>query len=161
MTDKSTFDPVAFEAMVIDEANETASTPVPEGTYMGLIDSTKIKAITPSKGQNAGQSVPILEVTYVLADDDGKLKRLLNREKVTVRQDLWLDVNDQGGLSFGPNQNVQLGRLRDACGMNKPGKAFGFKMLEGQGPLEIAVTVGVNEERGTSYNNVRSVQRPA
>ena len=55
MTDKSTFDPVAFEAMVIDEANETASTPVPEDKYMGLIDSTKIKAITPRKGQNAGQ----------------------------------------------------------------------------------------------------------
>ena len=153
----STFDPVAFESMVIDEANETTVTPVPEGVYEGLIDSVRVKGIELQRGERAGQTVPILEVTWMLTDEDGKLKKLLNREKVTVRQDLWLDVNDQGGLSFGPNQNVKLGQLRELCGLNKPGKPFSFKMLEGQGPFAVHVQVTVNEEQGKTYDKVTNV----
>lgn len=143
----STFDPVIFEQMILEEANETEFTPVPAGDYQGFVQSAKVRAMEIKKGRRAGQTVPILTVTYALEDNDGKLKELLGRDIPTVRQDIWLDVNDTGGLSFGPNMNVQLGKLRDAVGMNKKGKPFSFTMLEGAGPLLIHV---VNEE----YNDV-------
>lgn len=154
----STFDPAAFEGLIIDEANETKTTPVPEGDYRGIIESVKVDAIDIQRGERAGQKVPILKVTYELEDDTGKLKELLNREKVTVRQDIWIDLNENGGIAFGPNLNVGLGRLREAVGLNKPGKAFSFKMLEGAGPVIVHVT---QETRDADvFNRVPRVSKP-
>lgn len=156
----STFDASAFENMTTDQANETTMTPVPEGEYLGLIDRIRIKSIKIRNGERAGQEVPILEVIYKIMDDTGELGKQLNRENVTVRQDVWLDVNDQGGLAFGPNQNVALGRLREAVGLNAPGKPFAFKQLEGQGPLKIMVTNRSDEETGNVFDGVSRVMRP-
>lgn len=157
----STFDPAAFEQMTIDQANETKSTPVPEGDYTALISKVRVKTVDIKNGARAGQTVPILEVNYQIQDDTGKLAEELNRDEVHVRQDIWLDVNENGALAFGPNQNLGLGRLRDAVGFNKPGKAFSFPMLEGQGPVVIHVTVDTNAETGDSFNRVPRVSRPA
>ena len=155
----STFDVNAFENMIIEEASETKTTPVPEGAFPAIIDGQRIKTIKIKSGPREGQEVPILEVTYDLTDEDGKLKEVLNRDKVTVRQDIWLDVNDQGALAFGPNQNVALGRLRDACDMNAPGRPFSFSMLEGQGPVMVHVTQFANPETGDVYNRVPKVEK--
>jgi len=153
----STFDPAAFESMTIDQANETKTTPVPEGDYRGIVESVKIDTVAISKGERAGKTVPVLKIIYELEDDTGKLKELLNRDKVTVRQDIWLDVTDSGALAFGPNLNVGLGRLRDACGLNNPGKAFSFKMLEGAGPVIVHVT---QEARDADiYNRVPRISK--
>ena len=155
----STFDPATFENMVIEDANETTSTPVPEGEYIAIVDSARINTIKIKNGPNAGQERPILRVGLEIQDDEGKLKSLLNREKIVVRYDVWLDVTEAGTLAFGPNQNVGLGRLREACGLNRPGKPFNFKMLEGQGPLAITVTNTEDTERGTVYDNVTRVSK--
>lgn len=155
----STFDAAAFEQMTIEQANETKSTPVPEGDFEANIDSVRIKSIAISKGDRAGQEVPILEITWHIRDDDGKLKKELNRDKVTVRQDLWLDVTESGALAFGPNNNVALGRVRQAVGLNKPGKPFTFKMLEGQGPAMIHVSQEHRDD--LTYNRVTRVQEVA
>lgn len=153
----STFDVQAFENQIIEEANETKTTPVPEGVYTGLVDSQRIKTISPSKGPNEGKELPVLEVTWVIDDEDGKLAEELNRDKVTVRQDIWLDVSDSGGLAFGPNQNVGLGRLREALGLNKPGKAFSFGMLEGQGPAQVHVGQREQADTGDIFNTVPKI----
>lgn len=155
----STFDVNAFENTVIEESNETKTTPVPEGTFPGLVDSQRIKTIKVKNGPREGQELPILEVTYELTDDDGKLKEVLNRDKVTVRQDIWLDINDSGGLAFGPNQNVALGRLREATGLNAPGRPFSFGMLEGQGPVMIHVTQFANSDTGDIFNRIPKVEK--
>lgn len=154
----STFDAAAFENMVIEEANETKMTPVPEGQYKSLIEKAEIRTIEIKNGDRAGQTVPILNVVHDIQDDDGELKKILNRDKVTVRQDIWLDVDDNGSLSFGPNLNVGLGRLREATGLNKPGKKFSFGMLEGQGPLRIYVTEQTREDTGDVFNRVPKVE---
>jgi len=155
----STFDPEAFESIVIDQANEVKMTPVPEGDYTAMIDKVRIKSVTVKKGAREGQEIPILEVLHHIQDEDGKLKKLLNLDKVVVRQDIWLDV-ENGALAFGPNQNVGLGRIREATGLNKPGKAFTFKMLEGQGPIELTVGLRENSETGDFFNVVKGVRKP-
>lgn len=154
----STFDPVAFENMTIDQSNETKTTPLPEGDYRGLVSGVKIKTVKLSKGERAGQEQPVLEVVYDLEDPTGgKILEELNRDKIQVRQDIWLDV-DNGTLAFGPNLNVQLGRLRDAVGQNKAGKPWAFKMLEGAGPVMVHVTHRtVNED---VYSQVSKISKP-
>lgn len=153
----SNFDPAVFESIIIEDANETKSTPIPEGEYNAIADSVRIRSVDITKGERAGTTVPILEVMWQIMDDTGKLAELLNRDKIVVRQDIWLDVQD-GALSFGPNLNVGLGRLREAVGLNKPGKPFSFKMIEGQGPVRISVTQKV-QDSGDVYNNVSKVMK--
>lgn len=151
---ETTFDPAAFEEMVIDKENETKSTPVPEGVYEALIDTVRVKSVTLTKGDRAGEVVPILEVNYLILDEEGELAKELNRERITVRQDIWLDVQGSGAkarLSFGPNQNLALGRLREATGLNKPGITFG--QMEGAGPISITVVLDPREN-GDVYNRV-------
>lgn len=154
----TTFDPAVFENLVVEGANETKSTPVPEGDYAAIIDAVRVKSIDISKGDRAGQTVPILEVTWHILDEDGKLGELLNRDKVTVRQDIWLDIVN-GGLAFGPNLNLALGRLREALDLNKPNKPFTFKMLEGQGPATITVGQRTQESSGDVFNQVNRVSK--
>lgn len=155
----STFDAALFENMVIEGANETHSTPVPEGDYTAIIDKVQISSIEIKNGDRAGQTVPILNVTYHIMDDDGALAAQLNRDKITVRQMIWLDVTDKGTLAFGPNQNLGLGRVREAAGLNNPNKPFAFKQLEGQGPVRIAVTHRTDDERGLTYDQVSRVSK--
>ena len=131
-----TFDAAVFEQMVIDQANETKTTPVPVGDYEAMIDKVRVKSVKLSKGDRAGTEVPILEVTFHI--DDDKVAEQLNRDKVLSRMDIWLDV-EGGALAVGPNKNVRLGRLREAVGMNKPGKSFSFMQLEGAGPVKVQV----------------------
>lgn len=155
----STFDPEAFNQMVIEESNETKMTPVPAGDYKGFISEAKVSSISIRNGARAGTEVPVLNVTWQLEDEDGKLAEELNRDVVRVRQDVWLDLNDTGGLAFGPNQNVALGRLREACGLNVPGKPFSFQMLEGQGPCIVHVVTEPRQDTGDMINRVPRVSK--
>jgi hypothetical protein len=43
-----------------------------------------------------------------------------------------LDINDAGNLDMSKGRNVQLGRLREALGLNTPGQAFSFQMIPGR-----------------------------
>lgn len=151
----SAFDLSTMENMVVEAANETKTTPVPEGWYNSLIDSIRLKSVKTDNGDR-----PVLEVTHNLYEAPEELKQQLNRDKVTVRQDVWLDVTDAGTLAFGPNQNVGLGRLREACGENDPKKKFTFRLLEGKGPLKIHVTQKTNAQ-GDSFNNVDKIEKVA
>ncbi len=135
------FNPEEFQNILIEGANETNRTPVPEGEYESLIEGVRVKSVLIRKGEHAGESRAVLEVMYALEDEE--LKKKLNIDKPMIRQDIWLDTtkNAEGGtsLAFGPNTNIGLGRLRDATGLNKPNKPFGFQMLEGQ-PCKVVVT---------------------
>jgi len=152
----STFDPAAFENQIIDQGNETVMTPVPEGEYRGFIKSVRVKAVT----TQARGDVPVLEVIYQIDDETGELAKEMNRDEVTVRQDVWLDVTENGALAFGPNQNVGLGKLREAVSMNDPSRSFTFKQLEGAGPVLVTVTQNPSKnDASIIYNNVPRVIR--
>ncbi len=152
------FDPAVFENAVFEGANETKTTPVPIGDHLAIVDTVKVDKMQINKGERAGQSVPILRVAYKLLDENGALKALLGRDTIIVRQDVWLDV-ENGALSFKPNMNVGLGRLREAVNMNDPRKPFAFKMLEGAGPINVTVEHDV-QASGDVYSRVRRVAKP-
>ena len=126
----SSFDPNVFLNQELSGSSETKYTPIPEGEYKGYIDDLTMDSY---------EDTPILVVTYALLDDDGKLKTLLGLEKPTLQDRLFLDINPDGSIAFGPNKNVRLGRVREAVGQNDPKKKWQFNMLRGAGPVLLKV----------------------
>lgn len=139
----STFDVNTFMGTQVQGANETKYTPVPErDDYLGVI--TKLA------GDTINQQ-PVLRVTYML--DDQQAREITGMQEPTVEQTVWLDL-ENGALSFAPNKNVALGRLREAVGQNDPAKPWSPKDLHGQ-VVRLSVKHRVNEENGDRFAQVK------
>ncbi|TFH40501.1 MAG: hypothetical protein E4H01_16450 [Lysobacterales bacterium] len=125
----STFDPASFLDQTTTEGNSTVSVPVPEGDYTAVIDGD------PEVRQWQGKKDPsksglALDIQWSI--DSPGVRELLGRDLVRVKQGIMLDLNESGGLDTGRGRNVPLGRLREAVGLNTPGKPFNFRMLTGK-----------------------------
>jgi len=125
----TSFDPDIFLNTEIEGALETKFTPVPAGEHSAFINEITMREVNES---------PVLRVTWKIPDD--ALAEELGVEDVQVQDDLFLDVEEDGRLQFGPNRNIKLGRLRDALGQNKPGETWGFNQLRGAGPVKLIVS---------------------
>lgn len=120
------FDAEAFlNSASVDAPLSTVTIPIDEGNYKAMIKEIKINEPQMiNKGPRAGQmGSPVLDVTWALLDD--ALKAKLERDEVLVHQTVWLDIDQTGNLDTGKGKNVDLGRLREALGVNdRPGNAF-------------------------------------
>ena len=150
----SVFDPKILEETVIEGANATKFDPVPINAYEAWVRDVEVRSVTTKNGEQA-----MLTVTWGIPDD--KLRELLNREIVTSRQDVWLDLNADGSIAVGPNQNVRLGRLRAALKMNDIKGPFSFGMLRDAGPAIVTVSHRTNEETGDVYDEIKRVDAVA
>lgn len=147
----SSFDPAKFMDQEVDSAGDTHYTPVPEDEYTAFIDEIGFREVN---------DTPVCDVTYLITDEG--LKELMEMERVTVRQTLFLDVDDKGNLVFGKNKNIKLNRIREALGQNIDGQPWKFGMLRGAGPLMI--TIEQNPDKNdpeTRYSNVVKVRAAA
>lgn len=143
----STFDPQAFLDTQIAEANDTRIIPCPVGEWPATIDSVDAKS---GVSQKSGEAWTKLNVKWVIQECDAN--RLADREKIVSIQGVMLDVTESGGLDMGKGKNVQLGRLREALGLNKPGAPFSFRMLIGR---SAKVRVDQREYEGNIYDEVK------
>lgn len=143
------FDTDALLEATVTEANETSFTPIPEGEYTGIIEDVKVR--------NPKEGVTFLDIVWNL--DEPELAQRMNRDKVTVRQSVFLDVAD-GKIASGPNQNVDLGRIREAVGQNQPGKPWSPAMLRGAGPAKVMVSQRPDKDDPSRiYSDVKKVAR--
>lgn len=141
------FDPEQFSAMPIEGTNDTVFTPVDEGEYAAIVKDKTFR--TTDKGQ------VILDVVWEL-DDQGQ-KEKTGRDQLTVRQSIFLDRTESGGLDMGKGKNISLGRLREATGLNVPGQAFRFDDLVGK-PAMVKVTQRPDkDDPDVVYNDVKKV----
>lgn len=124
----SGFDPKQFLDANYSESNDTKLIPVPVGEYTAVVEKVDTRAWQGRK--DPSKSGIALDVVWAI--DDPAVKEATGREKVTVTQGIMLDLTPAGGLDFSRGKNVQLGRLREALGLNQPGQPFGFRMLEGK-----------------------------
>lgn len=147
----SSFDPDAFMQTQFSEASETKFITVPEGEYNAVID--KVEA-NPWQSQAKGTSGLRLDVTWKL--DDAVAAEATGMANPTVRQGIMLDLTDSGGLAFGPGKNINLGRLREAVGQNKPGQSWAPTMLIGQ-PARVTVKHRMVDEN--VYAEVKGVSK--
>ncbi len=122
----SNFDPQAFLDSSVTEANDTKIIPVPQGEYVGVIDKVTPRPWTSKDGTSSGIAIDIL---WLVEDQD--VKTFLDRDIVTCKQGIMLDMLPSGALDMGKGKNIGLGRLRDAVGLNTPGQPFSFQQLPG------------------------------
>lgn len=148
------FDVQSFLDASTTEANSTVSTPVPEGEFTAIVD--KVDARTWTSKKDPSKSGVTLDITWLI--DDQSVKEALGRDKVSVRQGIMLDLNEAGsGLDMGKGKNVQLGKLRQATGLNNPGQAFAFSMLTGR-MAKVVVKQRVDEDDPEKiYSEVKAV----
>jgi len=148
MTD-SAFDADTFLNTSIEAEMDTRAPTIPAAEYKALIDNIKARKAKDSR---------MLDIFYELIECD-QLKADLGREKVVVRQTVFLDFNDQGALELGKGtgKNAQLGRVREAVGQNT-GAPWAPSMLKGAGPVMIAVSLRPDDnDPDIQYNDVKRV----
>lgn len=144
----SAFDPNVFLNQEVMGANEVKYTPVPIGEYQAYIDDLTTDSY---------EDQPILVVHYAILSEE--LKATLGLEKPTVQDRIFLDMNPDGSIAFGPNKNVRLGRTREAVGQNDPKKKWNFNMLRGAGPVAIMVEHKYNKAGEGPFANITRVAR--
>lgn len=118
----STFNPDTFLNTEATEANATTYTPCPEGEPVAAIKAIKPRVLTDGRA--------VLDVTWTV--DDEEAREATGMAEPAVRQTLWLDITESGGLDFGKGKNVGLGKLREAVNQNSSGKPWTPGMLVGQ-----------------------------
>lgn len=124
----SIFNPDTFLDQQFEEANSTQIIPIPVDEYTGVIKDVKARQWQSKKDpSNSGIA---LDVTWEI--DSAEVRELLGRDTVTCKQGIMLEFTESGSLDFSKGRNVSLGRLREAVGLNVPGKAFSFAHLPGQ-----------------------------
>ncbi len=147
----TTFDKETFMNAEVVGAMETVYTPVPEGEWPGYVKDLDMREVNDS---------PVIDLVWVIIDD--RVKEQLGIDEPTVRQTLFLDVDSNGSLSFGPNKNVQLGRVREVAGLNDPSQPFNFRMLQGIGPFTLKISNNPDKKDSTKvWANVERISAVA
>lgn len=146
------FSPQEFIQVQYQESTATHRIPVEVKDYPAQISKVEAREVTITKGQNAGQKAIVLDVVYNI--DDAEQKELTGRDPLTVRQSIFLDTTERGGLDFGKGKNVRLGRLREAAGQNAEGQAWSPGMLSGV-MVRVQITQRIDGE--DIYEDIKKV----
>lgn len=143
------FDPDVFLSTQVTGALDTRLLPCPEGEYPALIEDIKSRL-----QQKDGKEYLIMDVVWLV--DDDRVKQATGRDKVQVRQSIFIDRTPQGAMDVSKGKNVQLGRLREAVGQNTPGQPWAPSMLRGA-VARVKVTHRPDPETGDIYDKVSAV----
>lgn len=140
------FDEDAFMSNTSEGEMSTEYTPVPIGEYSAVVKKVGTRSGSGEKGDWA-----VLDVTWVI--DDESIVKLTGMDEPTVRQSIFLDVTDSGGLDYGKGKNIHLGRLREALNQNT-GAAWSPTML-----VDNVATILVDHRlyEGRTFADVKSV----
>lgn len=148
----SSFDPTNFMGATFTGANDTKVIPVPINDYDAQIDKVEYQPMQIKTGDRIGQTMHKVNVFWKLSapgveEADGKI----------VRQEIILEMTENGGIDMGKGKNVKLGKLREATGLNDPTQAFGFGMLMGQ-MAKVSTTLDADKDDPTvQYARVKAV----
>jgi len=124
------FDPNTFMQATLTDANDTRVVPCPVGEYPMQIVDLKAKSGVIGKGERAGETWAAIDVFFEVNDEGAKAAT--GREKLRVKMGLMLDLTPEGMLDMGKGKNIRLGKLREACDLNRPGQPFSFPQMIGK-----------------------------
>jgi len=149
MTDQ-TFDPQAMLDQAFEGSNATKIINIPEGEYTAMIQDLGVAQWVSRDQTKSGMK---LSMRMIL--DDQKAREITGRDNVSVKHDVMLDFNEAGGIDTGAGKNIQLGRLREATGLNGAGP-FSFRQLEGK---MLKVRIGHRVDGENIYDEVKGVTK--
>lgn len=149
----SVFDPDLFMNTTVNGALDTVVQACPvRDAALAIVDKIEADSFTGTKDP----SKTYFKLSVIWSIDEPDIKEELGRDKVTVRQDLFLDLTSSGALDMGTGKNVGLGRLREALGQNDPSKPWAPQMLIG-----CVARVKIEHEivKGETYARVTGVAK--
>ena len=132
----SAFDPTAFLNATVDAPLERRA-PLPEGDYTAIIGEPAVRVAQGKK--DPSQTYTFLDVPLTVQvpaemQNDHDLP-----PTISVRDSMFLDIAESGGMDLRPGKNSGLRRYREALGMNKAGQPFSIAQMQGQA-LRVKVT---------------------
>ena len=140
------FDEDAFMSSTSEGEMSIDFIPVPVGEYPAVIKKIGTRSGESDKGPWA-----MLDVTWAI--DDAGVTEVTGMDNPSVRQSLFLDMAESGGLDLGTGKNIDLGRLREALGQNT-GAAWSPSMLVGN---MATVLVDHRLYEGRTFADVKNV----
>lgn len=170
MTFSSDFDPDAFMQENIDQPLEFERTLVPEGEFKLAIedftsDAFETFEFTYKRGPAKGEEGKMIVFTCpIIVLDDG-VKALLKTERPLIYHRCTLDFEqtpdgsvDFKKLAFGPNKNIELGKLRHATGQGAPGN-WNISMLRNSNPFMGKLAHATVDKKGGGKSKVVNIVR--
>lgn len=141
----SIFNPENLKNVVVEGAMDTEAIPFPivDGE-VAVVKSFTIEAVKDK-----------VKLTVIWSCNAPAVVEKTGREDNTVRQNVWLDLNEGGMLDLGRGKNVGLGKLRAALGQNDPTEPWSFGHIVGQ-VAKIRTNQRLGDD-GTIYADVKSV----
>lgn len=93
-----------------------------DGEYEAtIVKFGELKVITAKQGKNVGKDYTLLEIYYELNSwnpPEGEQRPL-------IKSAIFVDIGPDGRLDFSdPRKNQALGKIKEACGCNKPGSTL-------------------------------------
>jgi hypothetical protein len=156
--DHGPFDEEAFMSQTTDQEGSTKVIPLPRGDYLATIEAIKPR---PWKSEKTGKSGLSVDVTYAIIDDGNLLEAQIGRPPKTTQGYFCDLIEGTSQLDFSTGKNVQINRIRDACGQNIAGQAWNLGMLRGAGPISLVIVQDPDkDDPKTIYNRVKAVGRP-
>lgn len=129
MTDK--FDSDSFLNQTVSGAMEITRVPVPEGDQPFQVADVEVTGGTTKKGK------PWRQLKLKLRCLDPNVAQLMGTEEAFLYDNFFLDLDDQGMLALGTNNNVPLGKLREACGLNSDDEFQLIQLKGAQGSAQV------------------------
>lgn len=144
------FNPSQFLNTELTAGFATDYIPIPDGEW-GPAQCTDIKIRT-NKSRETGEEFHSLDTNWEIMDEE--LKRVMGIERNPVcRNGFILEFDSHGQLKKGPGENVKLGRLLEAVGMNKDGEAVLLGNLKGQTVATVRTKSRVADD-GNTYTDI-------
>lgn len=145
----SAFNPDLFMQTSIEGEMSTTLVPCPEGEYAAVIKDLKPRVLSNGSA--------VMDITWAI--DDETVKKVTGMNEPTVRQSIWLDTTESGGLDMAQGRNVGLGRLREAVNQNVKGRPWVPTNLIGQvARVKVTHTADKNDS-SVIYANITAVTK--
>lgn len=135
-----TFDASALLNQAVEGPMATYVAPPPEGEFMARVDDGEDAVKIDQFPGKKDPSKTYTRITLIWDIIDENLKAAMERDKITVRDQFFLDLDPiTGQLKAGKEDNVALGQRREALNLNGSG-SFSLANLRGAGPCMVKIT---------------------
>lgn len=128
------FNPDQLAMMEVEQAMDTTFVVLPIGDYTFVVDDLEVREIEPQDSSKDPFHVLELKCSVdgsAMTPDGSTVQAVTGREKATARYKGFLDIKN-GAFELGKGKNIDLGKIREATGLNVPGQKFGLNMLKGR-----------------------------
>lgn len=125
-----TFDAEEFLNGTLPGSNSTKREVVPPGVYKAFISKLEIKngLVQKEGSERYGQPWVALNLQWTIEGQPINVQ--MDQSKVIVYDSVMLDLDEEGKVKMEKGKNVQLGRLREALGLNTG--PIAFRAFEGR-----------------------------